>query len=60
VPEFGQLEELFLTPPPIAGMGARFEPSADGRTFLLVRPEETRESGALTLIVNWTAELKRK
>ena len=60
VPEFGQLEELFSTPPPIAGMGARFDPSADGRTFLLVRPEETRESGALTLIVNWTAELKRK
>jgi len=60
VPEFGQLEELFSTPPPIAGMGARFDPGADGKTFLIVRPEETRESGSLTLVVNWTAEPKPK
>jgi hypothetical protein len=41
-------------------MGARFDPGADGKTFLIVRPEETRESGSLTLVVNWTAEPKPK
>jgi serine/threonine protein kinase/Tol biopolymer transport system component len=59
-PEFGPSEELFSATPPYAGLGARFDPSADGKKFLIVRPEETRESGSLTLIVNWTAELKGK
>jgi dipeptidyl aminopeptidase/acylaminoacyl peptidase len=59
-PDFGNATELFTAPPPLAGIAARFDPSADGKKFILVRPNQSQATGSLTLVVNWTAGLKAK
>jgi eukaryotic-like serine/threonine-protein kinase len=59
-PDFGKAMELFVATPPLAGVAARFDATADGKKFVMIRPNQTRESVSLTLIVNWTAELKGK
>ena len=59
-PDFGKATELFVATPPLAGIASRFDSTADGKKFILVRPNQTRETGSLTLVVNWTAELKPK
>jgi Tol biopolymer transport system component len=59
-PDFGRGTELFVATPPLAGIASRFDSTADGKKFIVVRPNQTRETGSLTLVVNWTAELKGK
>ncbi len=59
-PDFGRATELFVAPPPLAGIAARFDATADGKKFIMIRPNQTREAGALTLVVNWTSELRGK
>ena len=56
-PEFGKADELFVATPPLAGIAARFDSTADGKKFIVVRPNQAREGGALTLVVNWPAGL---
>ena len=59
-PDFGRAAELFVAPPPLAGIAARFDSAADARKFMVVRQGKQREAQALTLVVNWTAELEGK
>jgi len=59
-PDFGHATELFVATPPIAGLAPRFDATADGKKFIVIRPSQTRETGSLTLVVNWTAELRGK
>ncbi len=59
-PDFGKATELFVATPPLAGIAARFDSAADGKRFIVIRPNQTRETGSLTLVVNWTAGLKAK
>jgi dipeptidyl aminopeptidase/acylaminoacyl peptidase len=59
-PDFGRPTELFVAPPPLTGVASHFDPTADGKKFIVVRPNQTRETGSLTLVVNWPAELKGK
>jgi dipeptidyl aminopeptidase/acylaminoacyl peptidase len=59
-PDFGHATELFVATPPIAGLAPRFDATADGKKFIVIRPSQTRETGSLTLVVNWTAELEGK
>ncbi|MCM3875679.1 MAG: protein kinase [Thermoanaerobaculia bacterium] len=59
-PDFGKATELFVATPPLAGIASRFDSTADGKKFILVRPNQTRETGSLTLVVNWPAELRGK
>ncbi len=59
-PDFGRATELFVATPPLAGIASRFDSTADGKKFIVIRPNQTRETGSLTLVVNWTAELKHK
>ena len=57
-PDFGKSTELFVATPPLTGIAARFDSTADGKKFILIRPNQTRETGSLTLVVNWPEELK--
>ena len=57
-PDFGRALELFVAPAPLAGIAARFDSTADGKKFIVVRQGKQREAQVLTLVVNWTAELK--
>jgi Tol biopolymer transport system component len=59
-PDFGRAAELFVAPTPLAGIAARFDSTADGKKLILVRQGKQREAQALTLVVNWTAELEGK
>ena len=59
-PDFGRAEELFVAPVPLAGIAARFDATGDGKKFIVVRQGKEHESQALTLVVNWTAELEGK
>ncbi len=59
-PDFGKATELFVATPPLAGIAARFDATADGKKFIVVRPNQTRDTGSLTLVVNWAADLKGK
>jgi len=59
-PDFGRATELFVAPQPLAGIASRWDATADGKKFIVIRPNQTRETGSLTLVVNWTAELKGK
>jgi Tol biopolymer transport system component len=59
-PDFGRAAELFVAPPPLAGIAARFDAASDARKFMVVRQGKQREAQALTLVVNWTAELEGK
>ncbi len=59
-PDFGRAAELFVAPPPLAGIAARFDSAADAKKFMVVRQGKQREAQALTLVVNWTAELEGK
>jgi roadblock/LC7 domain-containing protein len=59
-PDFGRAAELFVAPPPLAGIAARFDSAADAKRFMVVRQGKQREAQALTLVVNWTAELEGK
>ena len=59
-PDFGRALELFVAPAPLAGIAARFDSTADGKKFIVVRQGKQREAQVLTLVVNWTAELKGK
>ena len=59
-PDFGRAAELFVAPPPLAGIAARFDSAADAKRFMVVRQGKQREAQALTLVVNWTAELRGK
>ena len=59
-PDFGRAAELFVAPQPLAGIASRFDATSDGKKFIVVRPNQLRETGSLTLVVNWTAELKGK
>ena len=36
-----------------------YEVSADGQRFLIIRPLEEATSTPITVVVNWTADLKR-
>ena len=57
-PDFGRATELFVATPPLAGISARYDSTADARRFLVIRPNQTRETGSLTLVVNWPVGLK--
>jgi len=57
-PDFGKSTELFVATPPLAGIASRFDTTADGKKFLIIRPNQSRETGSLTLVVNWPAGLK--
>jgi Tol biopolymer transport system component len=59
-PDFGHATELFVATPPIAGLAPRFDATADGKKFIVIRPSQTRETGSLTLVVNWAATLGGK
>ena len=59
-PDFGRAAELFVAPPPLAGIAARFDSAADAKKFMVVRQGKQREAQSLTLVVNWTAELEGK
>jgi Tol biopolymer transport system component/tRNA A-37 threonylcarbamoyl transferase component Bud32 len=59
-PDFGKAAELFVATPPLAGIAARFDSTADGKRFIVIRPNQAREGGALTLVVNWPATLGGK
>ncbi len=59
-PDFGKATALFVATPPLAGIASRFDATADGKRFILIRPNQTRDTGSLTLVVNWTAELRGK
>jgi len=59
-PDFGRAAELFVAPQPLVGIASRFDATSDGKKFIVVRPNQLRETGSLTLVVNWTAELRRK
>jgi Tol biopolymer transport system component len=59
-PDFGRVAELFVAPQPLAGIAARFDSAADAKRFMVVRQGKQREAQALTLVVNWTAELEGK
>jgi Tol biopolymer transport system component len=51
---FGPLEAVQIV------LGFFYDVSADGQRFLLVVPSEGDTSGALTLVLNWTAGLRKK
>jgi eukaryotic-like serine/threonine-protein kinase len=55
--EIGALRPLFETNP--AWQGRDFDVTADGQRFLVNNLVEERGSLPLTLVVNWTADLKR-
>ena len=59
-PDFGRAAELFVAPQPLAGIAARFDSTADAKKLIVVRQGKQREAQALTLVVNWTAELGGK
>jgi len=59
-PDFGPAVELFVAPQPLAGIASRFDATSDGKKFIVVHPNQTRETGSLTLVVNWIAELRGK
>ncbi len=59
-PDFGAARELFTATPPLAGFARRYDATADGKKFIMIRPNQTRETGSLTLVVGWTAELEGK
>ncbi len=59
-PDFGRAMPLFVATPPLAGIAARFDTTADGKKFILIRSNQTRDTGSLTLVVNWTGELRGK
>ena len=46
--------------PPLAGIAPRFDATADRQEIHRDWPNQTRETGSLTLLVNWTAELRGK
>ena len=48
-----------LPGPSIAAAGQLFDLTQDGKRFLLLRPP-IAESAPLTLVLNWTAELKKE
>jgi serine/threonine protein kinase len=57
-PDFGRATELFVATPPLVGIASRFDSTADGKKFIVIRPSQTRDTGSLTLVVNWPAELR--
>jgi len=59
-PEFGAATELFFATPSIAGIASRIDSAPDAKRFLMIHPADTKESGALTLVVNWPASLGPK
>jgi hypothetical protein len=56
--EIGKVSTLFDARP-IRGGGWAYDVSADGQRFIYVHQSEQPET-ALTLLVNWDAELKKK
>ena len=43
-PDFGRAAELFVAPPPLAGIAARFDAAADAKKFIVVRQGEAARS----------------
>ena len=56
--EVGAVRALFETRPYRTG-GAAFDVSADGQRFIIKYAQE-QPTAAITLVVNWTSELKKK
>jgi hypothetical protein len=55
--EIGAVRPLFETLP--AQQGRDFDVTADGQRFLVNTLVEDKESLPLTLVINWTADVKR-
>jgi len=56
--EIGAVRPLFQTRS-LQGPGATYDASADGKRFLVVSESEQAISEPITLVVNWTAALRR-
>ena len=56
--EVGATRPVFEIRP--GGPGNIYDVTADGQRFLVNRAEEQQTSAPLTLVLNWTADLKRK
>jgi Tol biopolymer transport system component len=56
--EIGAVRPLFQTRS-LQGPGGTYDPSADGKRFLIVSESEQVTSEPITLVVNWTAALPR-
>jgi Tol biopolymer transport system component len=56
--EPGTPQALFDAPPPLPGGASSIEASKDGR-FLILAPTEESLGAPITLLVNWTAGLKK-
>jgi Tol biopolymer transport system component/predicted Ser/Thr protein kinase len=54
----GAVQALFQTPRPEAP-GVSYDASADGKRFLLANIQSEKVSPPITLVLNWTAELKK-
>jgi acid stress-induced BolA-like protein IbaG/YrbA len=55
--EVGTVKELFQTQS--TGYGSRYDVSADGQRFLVNTVAEQPASLPITVVVNWTAGLKK-
>jgi Tol biopolymer transport system component len=55
--EVGAVRVLFEVP--LAGRGYVYDVTADGQRFLINTAVEKRASAPITLVLNWTADLKR-
>ena len=55
--QMGASKQLFRVP--VRGIGREFAPTKDGQRFLAIVPN-TGNSQQLTLVQNWTAELKKR
>ncbi len=57
--EVGRVERLFQVQPPRAMWGYPYDVSSDGKQFLVVTETEQAGNEPITLVVNWTAALRR-